>query len=316
MSRSIDQVERLIALIPYLKANSGVSVAQAARDFGVRPAKIKEDVRKLFLCGLPGGMPDDLIELDLDALEIEGLIKIDNADFFDGPLRLFRAEAVSLTLALHSLRATADVSARALIDSTIAKLDSAVGGPTPVAVHLHEIDETILGPLTHAVEHGERIEILYTNVHRDSQSRRQVDPLSLFTERGRTYLNAWCHQAQERRTFRVDAIAEVNVTGEPRVTRRPSSVARVSARYSPADDDHWADFEISPEGRWLLEAFANDILDDTGTATHVRLRSHDAGWLVRFALQHADVARMLEPADLVERVRDEASRALHAYDGR
>lgn len=315
MSRSIDQVERLIALIPYLKARTGVSVSQAARDFGVRPAKIKEDVRKLFLCGLPGGMPDDLIELDLDALESEGLIKIDNADFFDGPLRLFRSEAVSLILALHSLRATADAGARALIDSTIAKLDSAVGGHTPVAVHLHEVDEEILGALTRAVEDGHSLEILYTNVHRDSQSRRRVDPLSLFTEQGRTYLNAWCHQARERRTFRVDAISEVAFTGEPLTPRRTQSAARASARYSPAEDDHWADFEISVAGRWLLDAFANDVLDDRGADTRVRLRSHDEGWLVRFALQYADVAKILGPEDLVLRAQDEAARALRAYDG-
>lgn len=315
MSRSIDQVERLIALIPYLKAHPGVSVAQVAQDFGVRPAKIKQDVRKLFLCGLPGGMPDDLIELDLDALESEGVIRIDNADFLRGPIRLFRSEAVSLVLALHSIRSTADPETAELIDGTIAKLEGAMGEPAPVAVHVHAVDDAILSTVTDAVARGERLEIVYANVHRDTQSRREVDPLGLFTEQSQTYLNAWCHQARERRTFRVDAITEARAVGVAIESRR-ASTARVTARYSPAEDDHWADFDISTQGRWLLEMYANDVLETGEDHTRVRLRSHDAGWLVRFALRHAAVARILAPADLVDQVRRTASHALDAYDGR
>lgn len=315
MSRSIDQVERLIALIPYLRAHPGVRVGDAARAFGVRPAKIKEDVRKLFLCGLPGGMPDDLIELDLDALESDGVIQIGNADFFEGPIRLFRAEAVSLLLALHSLRATAEDDARVLIDSTIGKLETAVGGHARVAVHLHDVDPAVRRAVTTAVERQERLEILYLNVHRDDATRRRVDPLGIFTEQGRTYLSAWCHLAQERRTFRLDAIAEVATTGDSVATKRSRGASRPSARYSPADDDHWADFEIQAEGRWLLDAVANDVLEESAETTTVRLRSHDPGWLVRFALQNAWTARILGPDELVARVREEARRALHAYDG-
>ena len=42
----------------------------------------------LFLCGLPGGYPDDLIDVDLEALEGDGVIRVSNADYLARPLRL------------------------------------------------------------------------------------------------------------------------------------------------------------------------------------------------------------------------------------
>ena len=49
-----DQVNRLLALVPYLRARGAVSVEEAAREFGVRPATIRRDIGVLMFCGLPG----------------------------------------------------------------------------------------------------------------------------------------------------------------------------------------------------------------------------------------------------------------------
>ena len=58
----------------------------------------------LFLCGLPGGYPDDLIDVDLDALEGEGVIRVSNADYLARPLRLTPTEATAIIVALRALR--------------------------------------------------------------------------------------------------------------------------------------------------------------------------------------------------------------------
>ena len=55
------------------------------------PAQIVNDLKVLFMCGLPGGYPDDLIDVDLDALEGEegdGVIRVSNADYLARPLQL------------------------------------------------------------------------------------------------------------------------------------------------------------------------------------------------------------------------------------
>src|SRR4051794_41943917 len=82
-----DQVGRLLRLVPYLHGREQVPLDEAARVIGVAPEQLDKDLRVLFLCGLPGGYPDDLIDVDLDALEGEGVIRVSNADYLDRPLR-------------------------------------------------------------------------------------------------------------------------------------------------------------------------------------------------------------------------------------
>ena len=71
VSGARDQVGRLLALVPYLQSRREVSLEQAARDFGVRPAQIVKDLNVLWFCGLPGLGMGDLIDVDMEALEGE-----------------------------------------------------------------------------------------------------------------------------------------------------------------------------------------------------------------------------------------------------
>ena len=45
MSSAREQVTRLLALVPYLQRGEGVPLQQVARDFGVRPEQIREDLK-------------------------------------------------------------------------------------------------------------------------------------------------------------------------------------------------------------------------------------------------------------------------------
>ncbi len=58
-----DRMTRLLALIPYLTAREdGVSLLEAARDFGVPERQLRSDLELLWMCGLPGYCPGDLID--------------------------------------------------------------------------------------------------------------------------------------------------------------------------------------------------------------------------------------------------------------
>ena len=54
MSNARDQVQRLLALVPYLRENDGARVDDVAAEFGVRPKQIIADLKVLWFCGLPG----------------------------------------------------------------------------------------------------------------------------------------------------------------------------------------------------------------------------------------------------------------------
>src|SRR5674536_245762 len=88
MSTSTDQVARLLALIPYLQARPGITLADAAAAFSISQKQLMADLWVAFMCGLPGGMPGDLIEVDMDAVEGEGVIRLSNAAVLSKPLRL------------------------------------------------------------------------------------------------------------------------------------------------------------------------------------------------------------------------------------
>ena len=85
---------RLLTLVPYLHARGEVRLEEAARDArACRRRSCCSDLRVLLMCGLPGGYPDDLIDVDLDALEDpegDGVIRVSNADYLARPLRLTR----------------------------------------------------------------------------------------------------------------------------------------------------------------------------------------------------------------------------------
>src|SRR5262245_62613663 len=127
-----DQVARLLRLVPYLNARDQVSLDEAARALGVPPAQLEKDLRVLFLCGLPGGYPDDLIDVDLDALEGEGVIRVSNAEYLARPLRLTPTEASAIIVALRALRAGSSKDTREVVDRALAKLEEAAAGSTPL----------------------------------------------------------------------------------------------------------------------------------------------------------------------------------------
>src|SRR4051794_41605860 len=62
-----DRMTRLLALVPYLTARpEGVAVAEVARDFGVTERQLRSDLELLWMCGLPGYGPGDLIDLSFE----------------------------------------------------------------------------------------------------------------------------------------------------------------------------------------------------------------------------------------------------------
>ena len=83
------------------------------------------------MCGLPGGYPDDLIDVDIDALEgpdgvrTDGVIKVSNADYLARPLRLSPTEASAVIVALRALRNGAKDDTREVVDRALAKLEAA-----------------------------------------------------------------------------------------------------------------------------------------------------------------------------------------------
>src|SRR5690606_3237325 len=111
-------------------------VQEAADLLGTTPAQVLGDLRVLWMCGLPGGMTDDLIDVDMEALEDDGaagVIHVSNADYLARPVRLSATEATALVVALRAVRDSSPDETRAIVDSVIAKLEVAAAAEVPAS---------------------------------------------------------------------------------------------------------------------------------------------------------------------------------------
>jgi proteasome accessory factor C len=315
------QVERLLALVPYLPERGGVRIDQVARDFGVTPQQIQEDLGVLWFCGLPGAMPDDLIDVDMDALEGEGVVHVDNTDFLARPLRLDTHQALALIVALRTLRDVAGSGQRDAIDRALVKLENAAGDAAglvnQVEVRIDGADRQVTDTVSAALNDKRRLRLSYFVPARDETTHRDVDPMRLVVAEGHTYLEAWCHRSEDTRMFRLDRITaaeELDVPAEPPAEAQPRDLSE--GLFQPAPDDMLATLELAPQARWVADYYPHEGAEDLPDGgLRLRLRVSDPAWLVRLTLRLGGQARVAIPSEVAERVRREAERALQAYGG-
>jgi proteasome accessory factor C len=317
-----EQVGRLLALVPYIQARQQVSLEQAASDFGVRPAQIVKDLNILWFCGLPGLGMGDLIDVDMDALNGEGLLRVSNADYLARPLRLGSSEASALIVALRALREGSDDAVGATVDRVLGKLEAAAGDAAALAarvdLHLSEegAEESALRErLEEALSQGRQVRIGYYVPSRDESTERTVDPLQVVSAAGHTYLEAWCHSAEGQRLFRLDRISSAEVL-EDSVQDHDDVTPRDLAAgiFVPSPDDLLVILDLRPQARWVAEYYPVETTQEQRDGgLRVGLRVGDPQWLTRLMLRLGGSAQVVEPGWLAEMVRETAARALRHY---
>lgn len=321
MSKTTDRVTRMLALIPFLKENPRIEVSEVARKFSVSEQTIESDVIKLFMCGLPRGLPDDLIEIDYDALVEDGIIEIRNADFIKRPVKILQSEAFSTLVALETLRASATSAEEiALINSVREKVRAAFVGTAEanISVHTDEVAPDLTAAINDSIKNQHCLRINYFSPHKLQATIREIEPIALRSRHGHHYLHAFCLTENDIRIFRLDRINSWEPTERPIESRAKIEIAEEV--YVPREEDNWADFAITGEVNWLLEKYPMGVVrpaenDATDHTQILRMWSVDEAWLVRFALRNADVLRIIGPEYLVQRATAEARLALSAYDG-
>ncbi len=317
--RAAEQVQRMLALVPYLKDRAGVPVDQVARDFGVAPTTIVRDLNVLWFCGLPEAVTGEMIDVDMDALESEGVVRLDNADYLTRPLRLTVHEALALIVALRTLRETAVAGTADAIDGALAKLESAAADGAAAAQQVHIVSRPVdrdVGPaVQQALAQGRRVHLDYLVPSRDETTARDVDPLRLLNAEGHAYLEGWCHRAEGVRLFRLDRIVGLSVLDEaasPPADARPRDLS--AGLFQPGEDALVAILDLAVSARWVAEYHPVESQTETGDGgLRVRMRVGDPAWLESLVLRASGGVRVVEPAELAERVTATARAALDAY---
>lgn len=312
------QVRRLLSLVPYLRDHDGARMAEVAEAFGISEATLRDDLNVLWMCGMPGLTPGDLIDIDMDAVDGEGVIHLSNADYLTRPLRLSAEEAMALVLGLQALHEIAGPGQQDAIERALKKLEEASGGvvvPDQASVSVTAARGEIQARLTDGLARGKRLDLTYDVASRAETTRRMVDPLRVFVLEGYGYLEAWCYSASALRTFRLDRIAAVEVT-DIDVVRHDDVVLKdlSTGWFETLKDAPLVVLELAPEAAWVAEYYPTETVnrDERGDVT-VALRVTDPAWLRGLLLRLAGGARVISPVGAGDSAAEAAQEALDQY---
>ncbi|RAV16146.1 protein pafC [Mycolicibacterium sp. GF69] len=309
---------RLLNMVPYFQANPRITYAEAASDLGVSVKQLREDLNQLWMCGLPGYGPGDLIDFEFsgDTIEVTFTAGIDH------PLRLTSPEATGVLVALRALADVPGMVDPEAARSAIAKIESAAGTVGHGGAAVEEpapIESEAAAAVREAVRDGRALSIEYYSASHDMLTSRIVDPIRVVLVGDHSYLEAWCRTAEGVRLFRFDRIVDAQSRDEPSAPPPPAVQAEPdTSLFSPDTADPSlpsALLLIDRTAAWMFDYYPLRVsreLPEGGWEAAMTYASDD--WMARFVLGFGSAVRVLEPADLAARVRESARAALNAYE--
>ncbi|TSE01649.1 YafY family transcriptional regulator [Skermania sp. ID1734] len=317
-ARLSSRLSRLLNMVPYFLAHPGISAAEAAADLGVTTKQLMSDLNQLWMCGLPGYGPGDLIDLSFS----EESIEVTFSAGIDRPVRLTSTEATALLVALRSIVEMPGMVDPSAAQRAIAKIEAAAGaaaekqnGTMPVPAPAATIEDPAAAQVRSAVTQSRAVRLVYYSASRDAVTERIVDPIRIVLLDNHSYLQAWCRQAEAVRLFRFDRIEAATALDEP--ARPPSTVAAddpASELFSEDSTLPIARLRIDSSSTWVLDQYPMEQIgiDDSG-AVEATMRFATLDWMARMILGFGSAVTALDPPELVAAVRERADAALAAY---
>jgi proteasome accessory factor C len=243
---------------------------------------LRKDLNLLWVCGLPGHGPGDLIDVEFEGetvtlLEPAGVTR---------PLRLTVDEALALIVALRALAETPGPGPAGRRGPGAGQ--GRAGGRRRRRAGAAGRDRgrgRAAGPAggPHGARAVRRLHLSYYVPGRDETTERDVDPMRLLLVEGRSYLEAWCRRAEGVRLFRLDRVHEVALLDLP-PSRPPTSSPATWPGAVPAGTGRPA-HHAGPAARaaWVADYHpCESVTEDADGGLLVRLRPATppgcAGW--------------------------------------
>lgn len=304
--RTASRLSRILAMLPWVIAHPGATVEEVCRRFGYTRRELLDDLDLVFVCGLPGYGPGDLMVAYVE----EDEVVVDMAEYFSRSLRLSPAEALSLLASGLALLGTGQ--APPALERAVEKLSRAIlpDGTETLAIDLADEPE-LVGTLRQAASDHEVVHITYTSLTKEETTERDVEPWMVFSALGNWYLSAHCRRAGGERIFRVDRIRQAEITGE--AFHPPSEPPPAAIRYTPAEEDIRAVIKLAAPARWVAEYYPVEMIEEDDATMTVRFSSPDALVPARLLLRLGDQAELLEGEEVRERLEELRERILTRY---
>ncbi|TGB40635.1 helix-turn-helix transcriptional regulator [Mycolicibacterium peregrinum] len=320
MSQVSTRLVRMLNMVPYFQANPKVTRDEAAAALGVTRKQLDSDLEQLWMCGLPGYSPGDLIDFDFEGDTVE----VTFSAGVDRPLRLTSTEATGILVALRSL-----VDVPGMVDpeaarSAIAKIESAAGTQR-AALEESGSEESVpqesgaAAAVRAAVRDARALTLEYYSASRDSLTTRTVDPIRVVLIGDNSYLEAWCRTAEAVRMFRFDRIVAAERLADPSAPPSPAVQAGTdTSLFDPDTADPSlpsATLLIDRSASWMFDYYPLRVVNELPDGACEAVMTYASlEWMARFLLGFGSAVRVLDPPDLAQRVQESAGEALRVYD--
>jgi predicted DNA-binding transcriptional regulator YafY len=304
--RTAKRLTRILAVLPWIIEHEGASTSDVVERFGyANTAELVKDLHLVFMTGLPGYGPGDLIDVDI----FEDEVFVEAADYFARPLRLTPPEALGLLAAGLTIVESdqAPQALRSAVDKLMAVIapdDSgviAVDVPTPPHV----------GLLREAIDERSPVLINYVGLASNERSERVVEGHSVFFNLGNWYLSGFCQEADADRVFRIDRIEAIEVVDGTYDVDESDKQAMI--QYQPTESDARVSFTLEPQSAWVAEYYPLDVSELDGGVLRVTMSVSDPLVAARLLLQLGDQASDIDGIEVERTLESLRARILARY---
>jgi len=289
---------RLLDLVPYLTTHQGIAISELAKTFNTTVKEITDDLNTLWMCGLPGYTPLELIDLEFES----GFVSIRNAETLAAPRALDRAEALSIYMGLDLLSAELGGS-NSLLVSEITNLQEQLRSQLISAPQV-QIEASLASELRalilRAIRRRGWLEITYHSAANDQVTKRQVAPYELSQSGSHEYLQGYCDNAKAVRNFRADRIVEVVEIADQIWPNNQTNANEQSIKYQ---------VKVHAASRQVLEVLPQISVGSTSAT----IEGFSAPWISRAILSLAGQVEAVDPSLIRTEVRARAKAALENY---
>ena len=265
-SAPLERTARLLDLVPYINTHQGIALKDLASVFEVSNAQMVNDLTTLWMCGLPGYTPLELMDLDFES----GYVNISNAPTLAKPRSVTFDEGVALILGLDLLRASIPTDRSDLlekIDSLSARLSSIINLNSTFSV-IAPINQGVSAAIDEALASRSSLEIEYHSMYRDEITQRTIFPIEIIEVEGQQYLSSYCYSATDFRQFKLDRIQKAVVTQESKtIPEDATDTQRINSR-----------LKVLKPTREIAERFSRQ---DLITGSEFDFQTYSQQWLER-----------------------------------
>ena len=296
----VEKAARLLDLVPFISTHQGIALSELAQEFNLTESELLGDLNTLWMCGLPGYTPLELIDLEFES----GYVSIRNAEVLQRVRLLTKQELVIILLGLDILQSSIDPKRKDLKDAIsglMSKIKKIVGN---VATASPIVDSAHRAIITQGISSRLDLVVSYHSTIRDAISERVITPLELSLDHGFEVLEAYCQSAEGFRTFRLDNMRSVQLSG-----------SSVNIPQAPEGSDYQWQLIIKSRFRTSSERFRSTYKPrESSLEEKATVNSFSQDWLLRNALSTLASVEVQLPVSARSLIAEKCQQTLELYE--